>query len=475
MQRMSPKMAHFSSRYMRTDTIGKYGVGAKLAALNFGRKIDVYSRQRADAPWLHVSFDLDEALDEEKSSGEPTALEVPAEAEVPEELKDLIPEGSGTLVVWSKVDKLEEGRVFGTFDELLVDVQKELARIYREFITGGIAIVVNGLKLMAHDPLFLMEGTWADHVLTKEAKKSDGARKTHFPATLIADEFVTVKGSKARVRITLYPEEVTRERGRGADELAKKLRVPDNEGAISFMRKGREITYSNVPRVLPGGVENLDRFIGIEVSFEPELDDYFGVRNVKRGVEPHGELRARIRDVLRRYIKTTRQKIQERWGAVENLDKGRTGKFGPTMDRVKEADAKMPKGPRHDVDPEKERQAFADLARDTGHESEDDKKAYLERIRSLPFVLETVDFPGKQFIDVQHIGDKVIIRLNTRHRFYRELWSPLERIAEMSPGSVSGEDATASARRAVVFRLAARRDFRPRHFQVQFLIRSPEI
>src|SRR4051812_26507120 len=30
----------FSTRYMRTDTIGKYGVGAKLAALNFARRID---------------------------------------------------------------------------------------------------------------------------------------------------------------------------------------------------------------------------------------------------------------------------------------------------------------------------------------------------------------------------------------------------------------------------------------------------
>src|SRR4051812_35679795 len=31
----------FSTRYMRTDTIGKFGVGAKLAALNFGKRIDI--------------------------------------------------------------------------------------------------------------------------------------------------------------------------------------------------------------------------------------------------------------------------------------------------------------------------------------------------------------------------------------------------------------------------------------------------
>src|SRR5262245_53622005 len=34
----------FSTRFMHTDTIGKFGVGAKLAALNYGTRIDVWSR-----------------------------------------------------------------------------------------------------------------------------------------------------------------------------------------------------------------------------------------------------------------------------------------------------------------------------------------------------------------------------------------------------------------------------------------------
>src|SRR5206468_582783 len=37
----------FSTRYMSKKTIGKYGVGAKLAALNFGRRMDVWSRTDA--------------------------------------------------------------------------------------------------------------------------------------------------------------------------------------------------------------------------------------------------------------------------------------------------------------------------------------------------------------------------------------------------------------------------------------------
>ena len=48
----------FSTRYMSTTTIGKYGVGAKLAALNYAKAIDVWSRADSGGPWLHVSFDL---------------------------------------------------------------------------------------------------------------------------------------------------------------------------------------------------------------------------------------------------------------------------------------------------------------------------------------------------------------------------------------------------------------------------------
>ena len=56
----------FSTRYMSKDTIGKYGVGAKLAALNFGRRIDVWSRTDKNDPWLHVYFDLDEACEDRR-------------------------------------------------------------------------------------------------------------------------------------------------------------------------------------------------------------------------------------------------------------------------------------------------------------------------------------------------------------------------------------------------------------------------
>ena len=39
-----------------------------------------------------------------------------------------------------------------------------------------------------------------------------------------------------------------RKRGMGGDELALRLRIPDNEGSLSFVRLEREINYTNVPK-----------------------------------------------------------------------------------------------------------------------------------------------------------------------------------------------------------------------------------
>lgn len=450
----------FSTRYMSKNTIGKYGVGAKLAALNFGCRIDVWSRTSAAEAWQHVVFDLEEAEEQEKR-GEMVMINEPDSAPIPDDLAPILPEGTGTVVVWSKVDRLEEGRRAPDANQLRLEVERELSRIFRHFLHGGIKISVNDTDLLPHDPLFVMDGTWADKILTEQLNGEDDERRSasrrpdadsfdHFGAELLYEEPVKVGGSEATLRVTLYPKEITRSRGLGGDKLAKLLRVPENEGSISFVRLNREINYTNVPRLFPSGVVAPDRFIGIEVSFKPELDEYFGVRNVKRGVEPHDELRAELKKRLQKPLEIARAKLEERWGAVARQSRTHEGEHGPVVDAAKEVNRTLPKARAKGVEnPAEEKRILDDLAQDVGHTEEIDKKAYLNRIKELPFVVESVDFPGTNFIDIQHLSGKVIIRLNTRHRFYREMWEPLKDVADRAAGTVSGEEAVRVARRTI--------------------------
>ncbi|MGO4876557.1 ATP-binding protein [Pedobacter psychrotolerans] len=441
----------FSSRYMREDTIGKYGVGAKLAALNFGKKFDVWSKNYSSDTWYHVYFDLPELLEEEKNGGNGIEIKAPKAQNPPLEFNSLISK-TGTVVLWDSLDALQDGKL-GSFDEVKSSLEFDLARMFRYFIDGGINIYVNGKKLLAHDPLYLMEGGHTDTVLKNYYSKTGQAEKVkeHYGAKVIADEIINVGGSTATLKVTLYPAEVTRTRGSGGDDLAKKLRVPENEGSISFVRANREVSYNIVPRIFPRGISEPDRFIGIEVSFKPELDTFFGVRNIKRGVEPHGELRKDIRDLLRKYLRTARGFLNDAWGQFEAETKAKHGEHGSVTLAAKEVNSTMPKGKAKGPENESDKnQILDDLAKDaTGVDDVKVKSDYLENIKELPFVIESVDFPGNQFIDIKHISNQVIIRLNTRHRFYREMWEPVKSISERDVSTVTAEEAVVACKRTI--------------------------
>ncbi|EKQ68020.1 DNA mismatch repair enzyme (predicted ATPase) [Leptolyngbyaceae cyanobacterium JSC-12] len=454
----------YSTRYMRTDTIGKYGVGAKLAAFNYGQRLDVWSRTTQDSPWYHVWFDLEEALKQEQN-GEPVGIDFPDTQPLPKDISAYIPDASGTVVVWSKVDRLEEGRKAPDAQALKAEVQHELARMFRYFLNDGISIAIEDTQLLPHDPLYLMEGTWADQELSKyyaRLRKREGKNgredslplpppsQKSFTAKRIAREVIKVGNSSCTLTVTLYPKEVIRRRGMGGDDLAEKLRLPDNAGAISFIRLNREINYTNVPRIFPRGVQDPDRFIGIEVSFSPELDSYFGVRNVKRGVEPYDELRTQIRELLKKHVTEARNLLDDIWGQVSQESNESLGEHQPILEAAKDANRTLPKSRVKTSIPEEEKEkVLADLAKDIVGDNKEKQEEYQKAIKDLPFVLESVDFPGNILIDTQHIDGQVIIRLNTRHRFYREMWEPLRSIATALPGSISGDEAAKAARRSI--------------------------
>ena len=94
-------------------------------------------------------------------------------------------------------------------------------------------------------------------------------------------------------------------------------------------------------------------------------------------------------------------------------------------------------------------EALKELAEDAGYTKPDEQQKYIEDKKKLPFVIESISYPGNVFMSTTHVENKVIIRLNTRHPFYREMWEPLKAISERDPGTVSGDEAVKAARRSV--------------------------
>ncbi|WP_405999432.1 ATP-binding protein [Streptomyces sp. NBC_00829] len=446
----------FSTRFMSNDTIGKFGVGAKLAGLSVATRIDAWSRVAESDRIMHVHFDLDDALETERSGGT-VGIAPPDEEPLPAHLVPYFPEGTGTLVRWSGIDRVADSHGRNTSDHVRSELNKELSRIFREFLKGGIKITVDGVPLRPHDPTFRAENTWVDHALNEErrrsAKQDAHSGDVHFAPQVFFDDEVLVEGTGHRIQvtITLAPPEVLRHRGSGGDAMAKKLRLPENEGAVSFLRLDREISYTNVAKLFPQGVETPDRFIGFEVKFTPELDRLMGVRNVKRGAVPSDELRKAIRDIAYRVIPGARLEIQRIWGEQKREKAERSGEHSPLAQAVKDANRTMRKSQIKRVPTRAERDiAYSHLAKDAGHaQTAEEKEAYFENIKDLPFVIETVDFPGGQLFEITHLGDQSIIRLNERHAFYREMYQPLKELAGQPSGAGTDGDASATAKRAL--------------------------
>ena len=80
--------------------------------------------------------------------------------------------------------------------------------------------------------------------------------------------------------------------------------------------------YPMVPRQ-----EDIDRWWGCEINFEPELDECLKVRNIKRGARPTKELSDVLKEILRPKILELRKEVQNYWKTripadiVKHIDK----------------------------------------------------------------------------------------------------------------------------------------------------------
>ena len=100
-------------------------------------------------------------------------------------------------------------------------------------------------------------------------------------------------------------------RGSGGSPDAEKRRIPENQG-ISVLRHHREVAFGNFYPMVPGQTP-VDRWWGCEINFEPELDECWKVRNIKRGARPIKELSDALNKILRPKILELRKEVQNYW------------------------------------------------------------------------------------------------------------------------------------------------------------------
>ena len=158
-------MKYGSRRREEKGSLGKFGLGLKTASTAFCRCLSLVSRTRDDDTVRKVQWDLDHIARQNAwllKKMDPSIDEV-------DFLKSTALDGSGTLVVWEKIDRLLR-KITSKSDDTQKALKKindslefHISMVYQRFLDAGdkwnhtITITLNGKSVSAWDPFCTKE------------------------------------------------------------------------------------------------------------------------------------------------------------------------------------------------------------------------------------------------------------------------------------------------------------------------------
>jgi hypothetical protein len=387
-----------STRFGDRRGLGRYGMGLPNASLSQARRVTVYTwqtslraragtqRGRHLSPRVYSShLDVDDIVRcEMVEVPEPQIVKAPPSA---------CAGRSGTLVCWSRCDRLDNRRI----STIVRKLEVELGRRFRHFIWKGLRITINGDILEAFDPLYL-----------NPKAEISGAQLfgEEMRFEVRADPIDSQRTGWVHVRFSELPVHAWHRLSN--DE---KRRIGLSKGAgVSIVRGGREVDYG---WFFMGSKhrENYDDWWRCEILFEPILDEAFGITHTKQQARP----RAHLLEALTPDLEATARALNGRARKAHMAVKA-SERFSEAERIANERDHLLRPLPRS-PDP-----AAKALMRELAESyptlrSRADEK---DRYSIIEHALKDTSF-----FTVAHDGDRLALVLNPDHPFYREIYKPL--------------------------------------------------
>ena len=295
--------------------IGRFGVGLPQSSISQCRRVEIWTWQNGSANALYCYLDLDEINDKGLQTVPP-----PEDSSVPDRWKSILEntdEATGTLVVWSKLDRVKWSGGWKTLER----TAELCGRIYRKFLTdpdNPVSVVLKQVtdetgRLMLgdvamcqpNDPLYLMspsstsppfnkipmfemfnERTWTVPV-------GDTEGQIHVRCTLAKIDALNEKESAVS-----WPNSF---KNLGEAPWGKDA---DKNKGVSIVRARRELEIS---LAWVNNYEPTERWWSVEVEFDPILDDLFGVVNNKQ----HAHLFVSGAGIVEKDMKEEEETIEE--------------------------------------------------------------------------------------------------------------------------------------------------------------------
>jgi hypothetical protein len=429
----------YSSRYGSRKGIGRFGVGMTKGAISQCKRIDIYSKELKSKKWLYTYFDIDEI------TLKGAFINEPIEKEIPNEFKDLMDSSSGTLVIWSKFDRQDKSA-----NEIVNESKIWIGRTFRKFIFEGRKFYIDGQEVKAVDPLYLNPKFTAfpnDPIAEKWGE--DDVFEWEIDDPDLADK-VSTKKSKIIIRHSWLPKEFLSKGGgrtKAGDHPDNKERCIDRNEGISILRNNREVRDPeyDIPFWAPK-FEAIDRWWGCEISFSSELDNWFQVKNIKRGAAPLKELREELQKRINSVRKSIKTKTQEYWDSINtpqlaprgmevDPNHGKSTKIATeTIADTKPKD-KLSKNKKLDVEIEK----F--VASRYKNLTADKINGFYEYFRNNHITIHESPSNSANFFEITHFGSgKSNITYNTNHIFCTKYFQILSELKALNANQNSNQN-----------------------------------
>ncbi|MEZ9714385.1 ATP-binding protein [Vibrio cyclitrophicus] len=458
----------------RKDTkgMGKFGMGLPNSSISQCRRVEVWSWQEGDEP--HYTYlDVDEM-----KSGKLEEVPIPVAMPIPSKYEKAFftkrPE-SGTLIIWSKLDRLS----WKTGKSIYRHCEHLVGRMYRNFISDdNIKIesityrksgedrldVYDRETFKANDPMYLKKKTSLPGL---PGNYKGEAFFEKVDEEVISVEYLDENGEPKRDDVTITTSMVKKNiANRILKETVGRLggtvwgkHCGKNVG-VSVIRANRELVLRD--SFLTSALrESKGRFIGIEVSFPPTLDAVFGVTNNKQdavklipyeiknistqaGFDSEQEYLRDLEensDSLLQVLKVVgaiKKQVTDLTRKLETINvEGKAVKGEQPKSTSEGAASKATQGSAHrdshghkakETPPEKlEKKDVVDHLKKAGGMSEEEAEEKAERLilTGNRFLIEDVARDSEAFFDVSTSKGLTLVLLNTNHVFYQKLVSKL--------------------------------------------------
>lgn len=439
----------------RKEGMGRFGMGLPSASISQCTKVEVWTWQSGPDSAIHTYIDLKKV-----ERGEQSEVPVPEARELPDvwrtasrnEIGD-----SGTLVVWSGIDRC----LWRTSKALIDNSEALIGRMYRHWIHAGEVTIrlasflvdkpsemLSDTDAQPNDPLYLMDKTSCPAPFDEKPMFQPFPSPEHYEETWkirFNDEEHEVK-----VRLAIATEEARSgdsDDGRDPGNRPHGRHAARNTG-VSVVRAGRELELDQ------GWVISYDpreRWWGVEVCFEPGLDDLFGVSNNKqfarnfaeaakvdidRLIKEHNGSITQARDTLEgdgdpigpllevvgyidRNIASMRKHIARQGeGRRTKRHKGKSAEERATEAvRRRQEEGHKGKSDAAEAKPDEDRTAeVADQLEHAGLDKELANQLAADTIsRGLKYRIEAASLEAGAFFSVQSRGGVLLVTLNSDH------------------------------------------------------------